>query len=963
MQKNSLTHYFFILATLFLVNISFFAADPLMVGAIGGGLLLLGGLLGLFFKSKFIEETATIFEERLLFEGGPLVIFRWQATDGWPVEYVSPNIKTIFGFDTSDFYSGTLPFADLIHPDDLSRIFKKVMDYSANEKITTFEQVYRLKHFNGEYRWISDFTMVIRNEQKEITHYHGYIVDITERREAEEAFFEERRRLSTLIEALPDAIFLKDGEGRWQVVNSAGLKLFNLQNQPWQNKTDLELGAMFPEASEVYQACKDGDERAWQAARTVQIEEIVPTEDNNFLYFDVIKVPLFDEHNNRQSLVIIGRDVTDRKQAEIEMARLFHQNELLLNAVGDGIYGIDLSGKTIFVNPAATTLTGWDRNALLNEDSHALMHHTHADGCAYPLEKCPIYLTCRDGEMRRVTDEVFWRRDGSFFPVEYTVSPIIENDKPTGAVVVFRDITARHEADIALQQAVKAADAANRAKSEFLANMSHEIRTPMNAIIGMTSILLDTPLSDNQRDYLGTLRASSETLLIIINDILDLSKIEARKLELEKNPFELRKCVEESLDLIAPLAAQKNLNLSYFMELDVPEILVGDITRLRQILVNLLTNAVKFTHQGEVQLSISATASEQDYYTEQEESHLHFSIKDTGIGISSEGLQRLFRSFSQVDTSTTRKYGGTGLGLTISKYLVEMMGGQITVESKVDLGTTFTFDIYLPIDTTQSSQYQQLHHFHANLQTKPILLKDIAQTNLHIIFNWFKKWDIAYEISDDYSNEWAMIITENETLDQMPYLSKNIPIILIDKFCHQHSKQRFKYCLIKPIKPLKLLQLLETICNSNCFEKENAIEMIDDPVVIPIQKQHLHILLVEDNIVNQKVALLMLQRLGYEANIANNGIEALQALQHHNYDVVLMDVQMPEMDGLTATRHIVKTYPPEMRPYIIAMTANAMEGDREICLTAGMQDYISKPIHKEDLNKALNHAQLQLKIK
>lgn len=780
------------------------------------------------------QDNSIIYSEKELFEGGPMVIFRWQAKEGWPVEYVSPNIKPLFGFETTDFYSGKLPFANLIHPHDLPRISKEVIEYSTNQNISTFEQTYRLKNAQGEYRWISDFTMIIRNEHNTITHYHGYIVDITERKEAEEALFKERQRLNNLIEALPDAIFLKDGQGRWQIVNTAGLTLFHLQDQPWQNKTDLELADMFPDAREVYQACLQSDELVWHLKTQTHVEEVVQTNDGKTLYFDVIKKPIFDHEGNRQGLVIIGRDITERKQSEI-----------------------------------------------------------------------------------------------------------------------------------ALREALKKADAANQAKSDFLANMSHEIRTPMNAIIGMTNLMLDTYLDDTQRDYLNILKASSETLLVIINDILDLSKIEAGKLELENQSFSLRRCIEESLDLIAPAAAQKLLNVSYFMQPNTPQILIGDITRLRQILVNLLTNAIKFTHEGEVKLTIGATQIEQDKHLVHKKYDICFKVEDTGIGIPQEGLSRLFKSFSQVDTSTTRKYGGTGLGLTISKKLVEMMGGHIYVKSKVGQGTTFSFNIRLPEDNpSQELLYQDLYLPQQFLKGKRVVLKDISSGNLTCLQHYLTLWGMQCIEYTKPSPDGDIILIENACIEQNSFSSNHTPLILLSFVCNQKKIGDLTYCLTKPLKPLKLLQLLHSIFEDGPHPRlklETNTSSAQDSQSFKPEK--LQILLTEDNVINQKVALLVLKKLGYNAHVVNNGLEALQYLQHHHVDVVLMDIQMPEMDGFTTTQRIIETYPIETRPYIIAMTANAMEGDREACLNIGMQDYISKPIREQELSIVLNRAQIRINSK
>jgi PAS domain S-box-containing protein len=915
-------------------------------------------------KESSLEKT-TKYCEQELFEGGPMVIFRWQLAENYPVEYVSPNIKNVLGFLPEEFYEGHIQYVDLIHPDDVEKAAQEMAEYSANGT-KSFKQTYRLKNANNEYRWVSDFTRIVRNDLNEITHYHGYIIDITEHYLIQEALAEERRRLSTLIEALPDAISLKDGEGRWQISNSANLKLFNLQHQPWQNKTDLEFGELFPSARNIYQACKDSDEQAWTSGTLIRFEEGIPIGNGEFLYFDVTKVPLFNANGERQSLVIIGRDITERKYAEVEMARLFHQNELLLNAVSDGILGVDKAGNTIFVNPSVTSLTGWNRNVLLQNKSHFLLHHTQVNGESYPVESCPIYKTHCDGQLRHITNEVFWRSDGSCFPVEYTVNPIFEEGELTGAVVVFRDITERRNAEIKLRQAVAAADAANQAKSDFLANMSHEIRTPMNAIIGMTSLMLDSSLNDTQYDYLNTIRASSETLLIIINDILDLSKIESGKLELENQPFSLRNCIEEALDLVMPLAAQKALNLSYIMHISTPEIVIGDITRLRQILVNLLTNAVKFTEQGEVKLLVDAIKIEQDYYIEQEDYNLRFEVKDTGIGISQEGISRLFHSFSQVDASTTRKYGGTGLGLMISKKLVEIMGGQISVKSVVNKGTTFFFNIHLLKDLSDKlSPSHHLHSIQPALKGKHILLKDVHPSNFSILQQYLTTWGMQCSEYSDLSKDGDVILIESISIDQSSLSSNYTPLILLSFLCNHKITTDFTYCLTKPIKPLKLLQLLHSIFEN----KDNPVQTKPDISTTEQSLKHsvksnIRILLAEDNLVNQKVASLMLERAGYKiAHIANNGVETLQYLQHNPIDLIFMDIQMPEMDGLTTTQRIVETYPLETRPYIIAMTANAMEGDRETCLKVGMQDYVSKPINKEELVAVLNRAQMEINLK
>jgi PAS domain S-box-containing protein len=383
-------------------------------------------------------------------------------------------------------------------------------------------------------------------------------------------------------------------------------------------------------------------------------------------------------------------EIVERTQAQKELHQLNRKQELVFNAVGEGIHALDLDGQIIFENPAGEKMLGWKPGELIGKPAHVTMHHSKAGGAPYPQGECPILASLGDGGARRISDEVFWRRDGTSFPVEYITTPIRdEKHKIIGAVVVFSDITERKRAAQELHHAKDAAEAANRAKSQFLANMSHEIRTPMNGVMGMTDLMLDTTLTQEQREFGETIRTSAEALLTVINDILDFSKIETGKLRFEELDFDLREVLESTLKMLAGQAQAKGLKLAGAVAPETPTSLRGDPGRLRQILINLVGNAVKFTRAGEVTISVT---SEEETVTDV---LLHFEVQDTGIGISSETQAQLFQAFVQADDSMTRKYGGTGLGLAICRQLVERMGGRIGVESTQRQGSRFWFTALL----------------------------------------------------------------------------------------------------------------------------------------------------------------------------------------------------------------------------------------------------------------------------
>ncbi|HET8746748.1 MAG TPA: PAS domain S-box protein, partial [Ramlibacter sp.] len=684
----------------------------------------------------------------------------------------------------------------------------------------------------------------------------------------------------------------------------------------------------------------------------------------------------------------IVRDVTERLRAENALRQSERKLRSYIEQSLDGVAVVDREGRYLEVNPAAADILGYTEEELLRMAIPDILSDVEAE-----RRQGQAHFERVQREGRSSGEVVLRRRDRSTLIAEINAVDL----GGERYLSIFRDVTQRRLAEQALQQeramleqrvaertavltdtnaalqeeiverkrieselvaAREQALQAAEAKAAFLANMSHEIRTPMNAVIGMTALLEDTQLDPEQRSYVQTIHTSGDALLSTINDILDFSKAESGMLELEQRPFEIGVCIEEAFDMLAPRAADKGIDLLYEITDNVPHWLVGDSTRLRQVLVNLLSNAVKFTDKGEVCLTASVLRRDA------EEVQLRFAVRDTGIGIPAHQMENLFKAFSQGDTSTTRKYGGTGLGLAISARLVRMMGGDIKVESEEDKGSTFSFTMRAGIaQNVPTAQYRTGRA--PELAGRKVLLVDDNPTNLHILKTQCTRWGMAVECATRGTHALAVLEAEGPfdvaVLDlHMPnmdglQLARAIvaqkgdtapPLVLLSSSPGRSrdfsAMKLFAATLAKPVKHSRLFAVLdEVIHERRAAPPAAAAQLIDHSLAARLPMQ---ILVVEDSDINRKLALGMLRKFGYAPDVAQDGAEAVQMVREQRYDLVFMDLQMPVMDGLEATRAIVAMLPANRRPRIVAMTANALPADRQRCLDAGMDDYIAKPI-------------------
>ena len=785
--------------------------------------------------------------------------------------------------------------------------------------------------------------------------------DATARKEAELNLNHERYLLHSLLDNVPDSIYFKDADSRFIRVSRGLARKFRLESpEAAIGKSDADF---FSE--EHAQAALDDELDLLAGGEAILGKEERETwGEGEDTWCSTTKMALRGADGQIIGTFGISRDITDEKRAKAQLARERDLLKTIINNVPDLIFVKDRAGRFVVANSALVRVLGAETvEEVIGKTDYEFSQPELA--CEYVADD---QIVMRSGQPLIDQEETSHGLDGKEICLLVSKVPLRDAEgRVIGLVGVGRNITRRKQAQERLQDAMEAADKANRAKSDFLANMSHEIRTPMNAILGMTDLVLDTKLDETQRDFLVMVKQSGESLLTVINDILDFSKIEAGKLELDPIAFDLREQLGNAMKSLAFRAHDKHLEIAFRVHPDVPKVFVGDVGRLRQVIVNLVGNAIKFTERGEVVVEVRCGA------TKGQNTNLHFAVRDTGIGISQEKCRTIFREFEQADTSTTRRYGGTGLGLAISSKLVDLMGGRIWVESVPRRGSTFHFTVAMNL----GDQKELPRTIPVALDGSRVLIVDDNETNRLILEEMVSNWGMVPVQADGVETARQLLDAASGKMEQFRLVLSDVnmpdtdgfqftewirnhdvlsatPVILLTSGGRMGDQARRDQLDVAAnlMKPVKQSELYNTI-----------IRVLG--VTVPARMQHapaaatetrpLKILLAEDSVFNQKLAVTLLEKRGHSVTVVVTGRQAVEFAERETFDIILMDVQMPEMDGLEATQAIrARERESGCQPTpIIAMTAHALKGDRENCLDIGMDEYVSKPIDPVQLFNAI----------
>lgn len=772
-------------------------------------------------ERKLIEEQLqqNEWQMRLITNHTSDFISRHKASDKLEYLYASPACKTLLGYEPEEMLGKD--GLSYVHEEDV----EKVRDYLISVQQVQVDPeavIFRFRRKDGTYMWSETTCRYTYTDQGEFEYVVAVSRDITERREQEKRMRESESRYKSLFEHNPIGINALSMDGTYLSMNKSMEELLGYTNEDLRNKPFEPVAHPDDLAKTNYhfELAKKGETQTYEI-RTFH-------KDGHIIEVHVTNVPIYVE-NEVVGVYGIINDITERNHYLAKIKNLSNQQELILNSVSEGIFGVDLEGNTTFINPAGSAMLGYDVDAMMNEYHLKQIEQSEPDGSPSLAGDTPILRSLSDGQPLYREEAVLWRQDNSSFLASYRVTPIIDNGERVGAVIVFQDRTEENE----VIRAREVAEQADRAKSEFLAIISHELRTPMNGMIGMIELLFDTLETQEQREYAEIIMDSNNALLKILNELLDFSKIEAGRMELEYSEVSIQHLLDQVTDIFAMPVQEKKLFINTHIDPRLPSYLIGDEDRLRQVLINLVGNAVKFTDNGGV--LISAHLKPQN---NAQSIVIEFSVQDTGHGIPEDQQAKLFQPFSQIGTATNRRYGGTGLGLSICKKIIELMGGSIRVESNSNRGATFAFTL-----TLNAADYPEI-----------------------------------------------------------PAAEQLLP----------------------------------------------AVPSVPSSLYGPLR-----ILVAEDNATNQKVLLTILSKRGYQADLVENGAAAVEATNRKSYDLVFMDVNMPIMDGLEATRRIRQQHRHKPTPIVVAVTAFARKEEQLLCMESGMQDFVSKPLRITDIEAQL----------
>jgi PAS domain S-box-containing protein len=876
------------------------------------------------------------------------IIFSW-----------SQGACRIYGYTAAEMLGRS--FATLIPPECHDEVQLILDTIKRGESIEHYETV-RVKK-DGARIFVSLSTSPIKDADGKVTGISAVARDITAHKQAEEEMRRNEERYRTLAKNIPDtAVLLFDQDLRYTLADGAQLAQHGYSKEMFEGKTLWEVFP--PEVAEEW-------ERYYRLALAGK-NQVFERADQGHIYLLQI-LPIKNDLGEIFSGMVMWQDITERKEAEEALRESEMRFRAVTESASEAIVAANSRGQIVYWNKGAQNIFGYTAEEATDQSLAILMPERYRAAHQTALER--VNATGVAHVIGKTVELHGQRKDGSEFPLELSLATWRVSDEAFYSGIM-RDITERKRIAMELEGARDMALESARLKSEFLANMSHEIRTPMNGVIGMTDLLLNTKLSHQQQDYAETIRSSADSLLHIINDILDFSKIEAGMLQFETLDFELRNTVENIIELFAEAAQHKKIELASLVYSDVPTGLRGDPGRLRQILTNLIGNAVKFTEHGEVIVRVTKESETNNHVV------IRFSVSDTGIGIAEEMQARLFQAFVQADGSMTRRYGGTGLGLTISKQLVEMMEGTIGVESAPGKGSTFWFTARLEKQPAQAEIRRTARA--GSLRGLRVLIVDDNSTNRMILAHQTASWEMIYEEAEDAEHALSVLraaAVQGAPFDlaildlMMPGMDgfdlaraikgdtaiSSVRLVLMPSYGQRGHGRTARAAgiaayLIKPVRQSELFDCLATMMAEGCeadleFAPEAAAKLVTRHTLEeakPLSRQR--ILIAEDNAVNQKVLIRQVEMLGYRGDLVNNGLEALEALTRFPYALVLMDCQMPEMDGLQATAEIRRREEAlHQHTPIIAVTANAMQGERERCLAAGMDDYIAKPVKQQEL--------------